>query len=81
MTNSASALTVLSGEGLAARAIALEKTREFIADYNAGVSIGKTLYLTEEMMVELLKDKFFKDNENKDISALAARSFCVDIVR
>ena len=66
MTNSASALTVLSGEGLAARAIALEKTREFIADYNAGVSIGKTLYLTEEMMVELLKDKFFKDNENKD---------------
>ena len=66
MTNSASALTVLSGEGLAARAIALEKTREFIADYNAGFSIGKTLYLTEEMMVELLKDKFFKDNENKD---------------
>ena len=66
MTNSASALTVLSGEGLAARAIALEKTREFIADYNAGVSVGKTLYLTEEMMVELLKDKFFKDNENKD---------------
>ena len=55
-SNSASALSILSGEGLAKRAVSLEKSREFIADYTGGISIGKTLYLSEDMMVDLLKD-------------------------
>lgn len=55
-SNTASALTILSAEGLAKRAVSLEKSREFIADYSGGVTIGKTLFLSEEMMVDLLKD-------------------------
>ena len=75
MTNSASALTVLSGEGLASRAVALEKQREFIADYNGGVKIGKTLFLSEDMMVNFLKnckkslkiDEKHSKNDKKDV--------------
>lgn len=55
-SNTASALTILSGEGLATKAISLEKSREFIADYSGGVKVGKTLYLDEDMMIDLLKD-------------------------
>ena len=55
-SNSASALSILSGEGLAKRAVSLEKSREFIADYTEGVAIGKTLFLSENMMVDLLKN-------------------------
>lgn len=55
-SNVASALTVLSAEGLAKRAVSLEKSREFIADYTEGVAIGKTLFLSEDMMVDLLKN-------------------------
>ena len=75
MTNSASALTVLSGEGLASRAVALEKQRELIADYNGGVKIGKTLFLSEDMMVNFLKnckkslkiDEKHSKNDKKDV--------------
>ena len=63
MVNSASALTVLSGEGLAIRAVELEKSREFIVDYTDGLDIAKTLYLSEDMMVNLLKDKLDKDKK------------------
>lgn len=55
-SNTASALTILSGEGLASKAVSLEKSREFIADYSDGVKVGKTLYLDEDMMIELLKE-------------------------
>lgn len=55
-SNTASASTILSAEGLAKRAVSLEKSREFIADYTGGVTIGKTLFLSESMMVDLLKD-------------------------
>lgn len=75
-SNVASALTVLSAEGLAKRAVSLEKSREFIADYNGGVAIGKTLFLSEDMMIDLLKDvqkpikseeKDHEDNKEEEI--------------
>ena len=64
ISNTASALTVVSGEGLAQRIVSLEPTREFLVDYQEGIKIGKTLQLTEDYMIELMKDKL-EDNKIK----------------
>lgn len=63
--NTASALTIMSGEGMANRVTSLEKHREFLCDGSDGVKIGKTLYLDEDMMIDLLKDKLDLDGKNK----------------
>lgn len=53
--NTASALTVMSGEDVAKRVMSLEKRRECLVDYTEGVKVAKTLYLDEKMMEKLLK--------------------------
>lgn len=52
--NTASALTVSSGEDIAKKIIALEKKREFLCNCQEGERVGKTLYLDLPMMEKLL---------------------------
>lgn len=52
MANSASALTVASGDDIVPRITNLLK-REFLCDCSDGRKIGKTLYIDEEMMINL----------------------------
>lgn len=62
MSNTASALTVVSGDNMAQRVVSLEPNREFLADYQDGVRVGKTLQLTEDYMIELMEGKL-EDNK------------------
>lgn len=60
--NTASALTIMSGEDVAKRVMSLEKKRECLVDYMEGVKVAKTLYLDERMMEKLLKKCITKEN-------------------
>lgn len=62
MMNSASASTVISGDNLAQRVVSLEPSREFLVEYQDGIKVGKTLQLTENQMIELMKDNI-EDNK------------------
>lgn len=53
--NTASALTIMSGDDVAKRVMSLEKKRECLVDYTGGIKVAKTLYLDERMMEELLR--------------------------
>lgn len=53
--NTASALTICNGEDVAKRVMSLEKSRECLVDYLEGVKIAKTLFLSTDMMEELLE--------------------------
>ena len=54
MSNSASALTVASGDNVANKIVSLPPNREFVAD-NGEIKIAKTLKLTEDHMIKLIK--------------------------
>ena len=54
--NTASALTVMSGEDIAKRVMSLEKNRECLVDYIEGIKLARTLHLDKDMMEDLLKD-------------------------
>lgn len=60
--NTASALTIMSGEDVAKRVMSLEKKRECLVDYMEGIKVAKTLYLDERMMEDLLKDIIVPDS-------------------
>ncbi len=66
LANTASAMTV--ADHLSKEIVALPPKREFIADYNQGIVYGKTLYLSEEYMIELMKDHIEKDKEYIKVS-------------
>ena len=61
--NTASALTIMSGEDVAKRVLSLEKKRECLVDYMEGIKVAKTLYLDERMMEKLLKDVTVKNSK------------------
>lgn len=56
MQNSATAMGIVSGEDHVARVCSLEPNREFLVDYSEGVKVARTLCLTEDMMIDLMKD-------------------------
>lgn len=60
--NTASALTIMSGEDVAKRVMSLEKKRECLVDYMEGIKVAKTLYLDPKMMENLLKDVIIPDS-------------------
>lgn len=60
--NTASALTIMSGEDVAKRVMSLEKKRECLVDYMEGIKVAKTLYLDERMMEEFLNDVIVDDS-------------------
>lgn len=69
--NTASALTVFGlGDDCAAKITRLEKQRECLIDNQDGIKIGKTLFLSNEMMLDLLKDSIVKDKKylNLDVN-------------
>lgn len=68
--NTASALTIMSGEDVAKKVMLLEKRRECLVDYTEGIKVAKTLYLDIPMMEELLKLVIIEDDNklNLDIN-------------
>ena len=66
--NTASALTIMSGEDVAKRVMSLEKKRECLVDYGEGIKVAKTLYLDERMMEKLLKDSITKENNKLNLN-------------
>lgn len=66
--NTASALTIMSGEDIAKRVMSLEKKRECLVDYGEGIKVAKTLYLDERMMEKLLKDSITKENNKLNLN-------------
>jgi DNA segregation ATPase FtsK/SpoIIIE, S-DNA-T family len=65
--NTASALTIMSGEDVAKRVMSLEKKRECLVDYAGGIKVAKTLYLDERMMEKLLKKCIVKENNKLNL--------------
>lgn len=63
--NTASALTVVSGDDVAKRVLSLEKKREFLVDYMEGIKTAKTLFLSSEMMEHYLNDYILSEEESK----------------
>lgn len=64
--NTASALTIMSGEDVAKKVVELEKKRECLVSYMEGLKIAKTLYLDSDMMEEYLKDVILDAEESKN---------------
>lgn len=64
--NTASALTIMSGEDVAKKVMDLEKTRECLVDYAEGLKVAKTLFLSPEMMQELLEDVILTEEDSKN---------------
>ena len=63
-SNTASALTVFGlGDECAYKITHLEKQRECLIDNQDGITIGKTLFLSNDMMLDLLKDSIEKDKK------------------
>lgn len=65
--NTASALTIMSGEDVAKRVMSLEKKRECLVDYMEGIKVAKTLYLDERMMEDLLTGVIVEDSNKLNL--------------
>lgn len=61
--NTASALTIMSGEDIAKKVLSLEKNRECLVDYTGGVKVAKTLYLDGGMMESFLNGVIVDNSE------------------
>lgn len=66
--NTASALTIMSGEDVAKRVMSLEKKRECLVDYMEGIKVAKTLYLDERMMEDLLTGVIVEDSNKLNLN-------------